>query len=202
MKCHEASSFASTAGASVPTPDRPRVRRRVARCPFAHGVTLAHIIGSPSAGDQVQSSSRDSSRSSSSRSRADAIRTGLSAFLSGSAASPVCSSPIKASDATGGGVIGVSGVSAQAQNVSPPPAPPPATKSPSASSSPPAPAPAALLLGNRDPGVTLFDNLDWDPGSLLMGQEEADETSLRTAMRNSMDIHKLMLTRQKVRPRR
>lgn len=50
----------------------------------------------------------------------------------------------------------------------------------------------------RETGVSPFDHVDWEAGVLLGGQEEIDETSLRMEMKTSMDIHRLMRSRQKV----
>ena len=84
-------------------------------------------------------------------------------------------------------------------SASPPPAPPPpnqATGQATESSS------AAQLEPARETSnisSNLFDHVDWEAGALLGGQEELDETSLRMEMKTSMDIHRLMRSRQKVR---
>lgn len=51
----------------------------------------------------------------------------------------------------------------------------------------------------RQPGESGFDDGDWESGTLLAGLEEMDETSLRMEMKTSIDIHRLMRSRQKVR---
>lgn len=51
-----------------------------------------------------------------------------------------------------------------------------------------------------NPNSNSFDHVDWDwEAGILLGAQELDETTLRMEMRSSMDIHRLMRSRQKVR---
>lgn len=54
---------------------------------------------------------------------------------------------------------------------------------------------------NREASASVFplDHGDWEAGVLDGGKEGMDETSLRMEMKTSMDIHRLMRLRQKVR---
>lgn len=82
-------------------------------------------------------------------------------------------------------------------SVSPPPAPPPpnqATVAVSTSSGESMPNPNREANNSTSP----FDHVDWEDGILLGVQEELDETTLRMEMRTSMDMHRLMRSRQRV----
>lgn len=99
----------------------------------------------------------------------------LSAFLTSissfAPASATANSEVGVGDPFGG-----TGISAQETGASPPPVSPPLMASSGSSTTP-----AQFMAG-----------------ALLRDQEETDETSLRMAMKTSMDIHRLMRSRQKV----
>lgn len=54
-------------------------------------------------------------------------------------------------------------------------------------------------MSNREASVFPLDHGDWEAGMLDGGKEGIDETSLKMEMKTSMDIHRLMRLRQKVR---
>lgn len=114
----------------------------------------------------------------------------LYSFISAGSSTPFSPSPpsfsINARDNSGGGDSTSLDSSAEATAVV------------SVSSAPSNQAPAAVSTSSMpNPNPNSFDHVDWEAG-ILLGVQELDETTLRMEMRTSMDIHRLMRSRQKV----
>lgn len=127
-------------------------------------------------------------------------------LMGGAGASSLGPGPGSLSSEVGpGGMLRALSSNSQDTSAPPPPAPPPALTAAASAAAASSSASTGNQLAARDSGTSAtaaaIESIEWEAGTLLMGQEETDEKSLRMVMKNSMDIHRLMRSRQKVKVR-